>query len=250
MNKKKLINNIFKFFNLKIGIYKKNFDEILEILINKKKPIIFDIGANKGQSISRFLKLFIQPTIHAFEPLPKLGLHLKNNFKIKNVIINNFALGEKNEKKFIYLNNIGNYGAMASFYKLRLNSKFINNYIKYKKNKFGQSLSTKKIESKIITLDSYIKNKNINSIDLLKIDTQGYEKEILLGSINALKSKIIKNIELEFIINDSYEIDFHFHDFDKILSDCGYKIYAISDYGDLYDLPQLNIDLIYTINVK
>ena len=44
-----------------------SLDEIYSKKI-KSSPLIFDVGANNGQSIKRFQKLFDQPVIHAFEP--------------------------------------------------------------------------------------------------------------------------------------------------------------------------------------
>ena len=39
-------------------MYKYNLDTAVKILIKDKRPIIFDIGANKGQSIIRYNKIF------------------------------------------------------------------------------------------------------------------------------------------------------------------------------------------------
>ena len=46
----------------------KNFYEVIKKVVTKKKPIVFDIGANKGQSIDGFRKLYPECFIHAFEP--------------------------------------------------------------------------------------------------------------------------------------------------------------------------------------
>jgi hypothetical protein len=39
----------------------------------------------------------------------------------------------------------------------------------------------------LITLDSYVKNKEIKKIDFIKIDVDGGEYEIIMGAINTLK---------------------------------------------------------------
>ena len=70
---KKLIRSILNKFSIEIK--RKNpelknnlsFDDIYKIKINKN-PIIFDVGANKGQSIERFKKIFPNAEIHSFEP--------------------------------------------------------------------------------------------------------------------------------------------------------------------------------------
>ena len=61
---KKLIKNIVNTFGFEIRrkpnereINYLTFDKIFQKIIKNDKPIIFDIGANQGQSIDRFLKI-------------------------------------------------------------------------------------------------------------------------------------------------------------------------------------------------
>jgi FkbM family methyltransferase len=63
----------------------------------------------------------------------------------------------------------------------------------------------KEIKIDVNTVDNYVKQNNINHIDYLKIDTQGYEEEVLKGSIETLKSGIVKYIEVEIILSNYYE---------------------------------------------
>ena len=68
---KKIINsmgyNISKFNN---EIKNINFDELLKEKI-QNNPVVFDVGANSGQSIMKYKKIFQNPTIHSFEPIKK-----------------------------------------------------------------------------------------------------------------------------------------------------------------------------------
>ena len=64
MNFKKIIKKIINIFGYEIKkkdleIEELSFDQILKKKLIKKKPIIFDVGANNGQSIDRFLNLFL-----------------------------------------------------------------------------------------------------------------------------------------------------------------------------------------------
>ena len=58
---KKNLQKFINFFGYEIRKKKKksnlNFDEILKDNISEK-PVVFDVGANYGQSIRRFLNLF------------------------------------------------------------------------------------------------------------------------------------------------------------------------------------------------
>ena len=109
---KKLIKNIFDFlgFEIKRKYYNDDiklltFDEIYKLKIKKEKPVIFDIGANRGQSIERFLKINKYSIIHSFEPnIEDLDYIRKNYGNFENIKLNNFALGkEKTRKEFARL---------------------------------------------------------------------------------------------------------------------------------------------------
>ena len=79
---KKVVKNFFNFFGLKISkihpdIKEITFDEVY--VRHLTNPLIFDIGANRGQSIDRFKKIFKNPIIHSFEPNPDEFKKLKKN---------------------------------------------------------------------------------------------------------------------------------------------------------------------------
>lgn len=78
---KTIFQKIFSMFGYKItkkiNIY--SFDTIYKKEINESS-IIFDVGANRGQSIERFRKNFPNCIIHCFEPLEKEIVN--DNFRI------------------------------------------------------------------------------------------------------------------------------------------------------------------------
>tara|TARA_Y100000992_G_C21168821_1_gene444818 strand:+ start:158 stop:901 length:744 start_codon:yes stop_codon:yes gene_type:complete len=223
---KSIINNFLRRF-LKIEI--KKFHPRLGIFTNlhlktiKRSPVIFDIGANEGQSIERYLKTFDSPKIYAFEPNEDAFQILFEKYsKNKNIILNNFAIGEKKGNKYLhYTIKSGN----SSIFKLNMNSYWIKN----KALSFDvkpKNYVNKIKKTKIFSLDNYIKKEKINSIDLLKIDTQGYEYNVLMGSKNSLKKKI-KNIELEIMLDNCYNADTNIYKIEKILNPKNFKIKGI-----------------------
>ena len=92
---KNKIQNIFNFFGFKLERIEskqfKNLDFYTKIL-TPKDPVIFDVGANQGQSILRYKRLKkiipIQVMLLSFE-FEKLIHNIKNH----NIVLNNFALG-------------------------------------------------------------------------------------------------------------------------------------------------------------
>ena len=179
---------------------KLNFDDIYKKFF-KDKITIFDVGANKGQSIERFKKIFPLSIIHSFEPLKKEFNFLLDKYKNeKDVHLNNFAIGEDNYEKEI---NLAKRTGISSFNEFNKDHEWLKVRSKEYNSKVEDFLIGTQL-CKVSTLESYCKTKNINKIDILKIDTQGYEDKVLYGAKNLFLKNIISAVELEIIFDDTY----------------------------------------------
>ena len=107
--------------------------------------------------------------------------------------IYNYAIGEKITDGHL---NQTLESSSSTINDLNEKSKYFDKKLKILKIKSKESY-TKKISIKIITLNKFIFEKNIESIDLLKIDTEGYELNILKG-LNT--STIVLNLSILSII--------------------------------------------------
>jgi FkbM family methyltransferase len=216
MGIKKIIKKSFNKLGFNIsrvnkGIDNASFDELLKNKI-KEKPVIFDVGGNQGQSIEKFQKIFTNPIIHSFEPIKSEFNIMFNKFNgNKNIFLNNVALGEKiTEKEFHVTPNSAN----SSFNKINFKSEWFKNKKTYSDDK-NYGITSQKV--KINTIDNYCNEHNIQTIDFLKIDTQGYEDMVLKGSYNKLKNNDIKAISAEIMFDNVYEKYFSFSDIEKYL---------------------------------
>jgi FkbM family methyltransferase len=228
----KKILNLIDYDIIKLRI---TFNEIYKKNINNK-PIIFDVGANEGQSIKRFTSIFPRSTIHSFEPIQDCYKKLIKIYNTKNIIINNIALGEKECEKIFFINK-NSY--TSSF--LKINDKY---------NELVNFDHVKKTErKKIITLDKYVKLHCINKIDILKIDTQGYELNILRGAKKSLNT-IIKFIEIEITIADYYNKKINIYEIDKLLVKNNYTLCNIANLEYDKDNYLTWFDLLYKKNSK
>jgi hypothetical protein len=115
-----------------------------------------------------------------------------------------------------------------------------------KNDPLNYTLETRDVD--IIRLDDYTSENNIKEIDILKIDTQGYESKVLNGCTNLLKKNSIKVIKLELIFSEIYENPLNIYDVEKHLIPYGYKLFAISNAGNLYSNYIFQIDFIYVSN--
>ena len=181
-----IILKIFDFFHQRKIIkflHKKGF---------KNFDIIFDVGAHKGESINLFLSNFKTASIYSFEASPitfkilsdKID-YIRNKFKNSKIIIENYAIGSV--KKKVSLKQLKE-SSSSTIRNLNENSKY------FKKKLFflqGDKRSPffKEVEVDQIRLSDYLVKNNIGSIDFLKIDTEGYEFEVLIGAKDVL-SKI------------------------------------------------------------
>jgi len=153
----------------------------------EEPKLCLDIGANVGK-YSSFLLENSSAKIIAFEPMPKTFnelVKIKKNYS-NRFFIYKLGLGQKKTKKNLYFdkNNLQWANFNPEVNKIK--------YLKYNKKKIMCSLDT---------LDNFIrKNKKlINSkIDLIKIDTEGFELEVLKGAEKTIKKFKPKYIQLEY----------------------------------------------------
>ena len=159
----------------------KKILDFLKKKFNNYNITVIDVGAHHGETISMLNKNFNIKELHAFEASPlNFRILLKNYDKKKyenKIILNNFALGESEYKSFI---NQTIESSSSTINDIDENT----NYFKKKKRIltfFINKKFSKKIPIKVIALDNYLKDKNLNHIDLIKIDTEGYEFMVLKG---------------------------------------------------------------------
>jgi|TARA_Y100000389_G_scaffold154364_1_gene154869 FkbM family methyltransferase len=169
--------------NIAANIELENIIKALDI------DIIIDIGSNKGQFILLTEKLLNCKKIYSFEPIKELIEKQKKFFSYRDDInFYNFALGQKTEKKKFFLTKRKD---SSSFLKINEN---IDN---------DDYLIENEINVNIHCLDNIINNQDLSESTLVKIDVQGYELEVLKGSLGILKK--IKYILIEVSENEIYK---------------------------------------------
>ena len=248
---KRRFNDLMRLLGYKLVGQKKivkhnDFDSILKFLVNKlsknEENIIFDIGANIGQSIDRFQNIFPRNKIYSFEPTPNLFENLVKKYSNdKNVIINKYAISNENNTndfftyKYHRINSLYSTDKKTKFHKSRKIAS------EEKNDDFFQKII--KVETK--KLDTIAEEYKLDSIDIIKIDTQGNEDKILEGCHNLLSSKKVKIIELELILGFAYKKQLSFFDIEKTLNNYNYKLIAIKESGNVLSHSNFQTDLIY-----
>ena len=202
--------------------YRLNFVNFLKKIKVNKFDIIFDVGAHKGESIVFFNKYFNVNKIISFEPSPinftKLEKFVKNKKFKSEVILENFGLGLREEKKQL---NQTIESSSSTFNEINYNSKYYNKK-KNLLNFFSNKKYITKVEVNIINLKSYMINNKVDKVDLLKIDTEGFEFDVLSGLGDKIQQ--IKFIFFEHHYDDMYKKNYTYSDISKLLKNNNFKI--------------------------
>ena len=213
----KLIN-VIRFF-LNFFYYFKKI-KILKFLKKKLKVkiIFFDVGAHYGETLKLFSKKFDIQEIHCFEASPinfKFLSQESKNLKLK-VYLNNVGIGSDNQDTFINQtkesssSSINEFNTESNYYKKKLKILNVKNYENF----------YEKIPIKLIKLDDYIKKNKITKIDLLKIDTEGFELNVIKGL--KLNYNKVKFIYFEHHYDDMIKKNYNFSDINQILNEYGF----------------------------
>lgn len=242
---KNKIQNIFNFFGFKLERIEskqfKNLDFYTKIL-TPKDPVIFDVGANQGQSILRYKRIFPKSFIHCFEPISFEFEKLREKYKEDhNIVLNNFALGNFDGIEELNINFLSGH---SSFNRINTNTK----WIKKTSKEIGttpENYTIKKETVNLKTIQTYCKENQISEIDILKIDTQGYEDKVLEGALELLKSQKIKLIQLEVLLTNVYDKALNIYDIEKYLIPYKYKLFANSVRGGSLHSELFQQDHIY-----
>ena len=178
----KILNKFLKFFGIKLIKIVDQFNNSYRLSLafkEKKIDYIIDVGANEGQFAKELRFYGYKGGILSFEP-QKLANQKLINFALKDddwTVYEPIALGNRNGKTKI---NISKNSVSSSI--LNINDEHINNAPDSK------IVGTENIQEK--KMDDIFNDLNIDDKNIfLKIDTQGYEFQVLEGAEKTL-SKI------------------------------------------------------------
>jgi FkbM family methyltransferase len=167
-------------------IFMKKFEQTeLELFSKLIKPgmTVVDAGANIGlYSLLASQLIGESGQVFSFEPSRETYSRLEKNIalnQVSNVKAFNLGLGDNNNQELVLRQDIGYEDA----------ERYIVPQDVTIDNDLENVSEIYKSESvKVVTLDSCLKNCGINTIDFLKIDTEGFEYYILNGAKEYLKN--------------------------------------------------------------
>jgi len=169
--------------------------------------VVFDIGANIGQSALQFRAAFPKARIYCFEPVRSTFEVLKKNMRgDARLSCHQIAFGSTNGQAEIYLTGYS-----------------FTNTLK-RPNKF--------VGSEIVELckvDKFARDKKIKQIHLLKIDAEGFDLEVLKGAKAMLSSGQIRFVLVEIGFQPEDGNHVLLRDVSSYLLPMGYVLFGIYD---------------------
>jgi FkbM family methyltransferase len=193
------------------------------VLIPKNAPqIVFDVGAHRGESLFKIYNLLRSPVVHSFEPSPDSFASLSATFRDwPGLQLNNLALGEaKGEVGFRQYHG----SAVNSVLPIHRNTP----------NVLRDVPLLETVTVKMDTLDDYCARKDVDRIDWLKIDAQGYDLNVLKGARQVLAEARVALVSLEVNFIPMYEGEGTFCEILSYMESRGYKLV------DLYEKNYVN----------
>ena len=207
--------------------------KFLEFLVNNSNDeiVFFDGGGNIGEHTSKFLELSKNKKrggrVYTFEPFKDAAKKLTENlsskkfFNNKDYFLNEVALSDKEGEQVFYYDNNESFSGQNSL---------INHY-----------MLNDSIDVKTTTIDNFCILNNINQIDFLKLDIEGYELKALLGAKNLLSDNKIKYIQLEY--NQTWiEANASIEKVFNLCQEYNFNLFILSNKG-LLSIPSYHFNL-------
>ena len=197
--------------NLKVIPYRRGMDEFRDIrrlLPHEHIDMIFDVGANVGDTALAFRRHFASATIHCFEPNSELAPHLNGldaNLNVHSVALSS-RVGESGFDKS---------GSGSDVYSLS-------------DDKSGETVA-------LDTVDNFCKTRLIDHIHYLKIDTEGHDLEVLKGAAAMLADFRIDLVQAEVSMNPDNKLHVSFFEVANHLEPLGYRLFGV--YEQMNEFP-------------
>lgn len=213
---KALIKKVLKRIGYQIKKYQEDDIPRLKIITHFDINKLLDVGANVGQYSLNMRRLGYNKKIISFEPLKAAYERLREvASKDENWTVNNYALG--NENITDTLNVSGN--------------SYSSSILNMEPEHIKRAPASKYIAKEIIEikkLDSVFKNffEEGDNI-MLKVDTQGYEKNVILGAENTLSK--VRVIQVEMSIIPLYENQVLFIEMINFLANMGFELFSLEN---------------------
>lgn len=181
-------------------------------LANERINVIFDVGANLGQSAREFEKAYPRSVIYSFEPDPDLFPVLQRSIGPRTTAI---PVGVSSRSGKFRFDNSGSGRA---------------------RHRIASNQDDRELpEVQFTTIDSFCTRHNITRIDLLKIDTEGHDLDVIKGAEQMLTASSVGIVIAECSMNRDNTFHVQFGEIHRHMEQLGYRLFGI--YEQVHEWP-------------
>jgi FkbM family methyltransferase len=187
--------------------------------------VIFDVGANEGQTSKHLAREFPRAAIYAFEPSKVTHDILRSRMaEFSQVLPRQIALGDSPGRKSLLIEP----GWTQ-----------MNRIVDHA----GETPLECVEQVQVTTIDEFCTSESISRIDILKTDTEGYDLQVLRGGDKMLEAVQYVVSEVTFAGDDALHT--RFHEVDALLSGVGFGLYALYHYEHRPDKSLIFCDALW-----
>jgi FkbM family methyltransferase len=204
----------------KFATDKENYSELANQTCRAgSRLIIFDIGANIGQTALAFRDQFPEGAIYSFEPFRSSYTALLHNTRALSISCHQLAMGaEVGQTRVRLVSRLAGY----------TENSLLNQPMEETPEEMAELIN-------ITTVDAFCGANSISKIDILKSDTEGYELEVLKGAQTLLRTGCISNVLCEATIDERGRNFTNFFELVEFLMPYNFYPYSIYDVCHLHD---------------
>lgn len=189
-----------------------NSDEDQARLVSDAK-IVFDVGANVGQSAKTYRRLYPSAEIWSFEPFPVTYQQLRSSLADEKFHPTALALSDQVSKAEL---NIGEVSITNSLLR-------------------RESDTGKAVEVQTDTIDHFCRERDISGIDILKVDVEGAEDRVFRGAREMFSGRHIRSVFVEVYFRPVYEGMSTFWDLNAQLNNFGFGLCGLYSLNSAHD---------------
>jgi FkbM family methyltransferase len=228
---KRSANKFLRFVNFKI---ERDYSHKTIKIVLSNTDLVLDVGANTGQYVNKLRKLNYSGEIISIEPLLEAHTKLEENSKSDPhwIVLDPIAIGSEEGK--IKINK-----------SINLVSSSVLDMLPAHALAAPESHYVSQEDVKITTVSNVLHNLKIDSKSiLLKIDTQGYEHEVLRGALSVMDQ--IRFIEVELSVQELYAGQKLYIELLNMLDKLNYKLISLEkSFEDKSNGTLLQFDAIF-----
>jgi len=194
-----------------------SYESLTRVLDQGRAIVALDVGANEGVTSRRILDLWPSAQVWAFEPSPSVLATLR-------------AVANEQASMRVVQAAVGAREGLVEFHVTE--DHWCSSVLapsELGKRYYGAWLDVaQRVQVPLITLDDWSRREGVSHVDLIKVDTQGYDLEVLKGAAGLLQSSVTA-VNCEFQFASEYEGCSTFSQIDRFLGDLGFSMYQLHE---------------------